>query len=166
MRTTSVTYRPPGEAGIRATLRQMAGMARAAVLDPELVFLARRIISPASRFDPRGQVRRIRDYVEGVTRWLPDPVGVEYLAGPAVLLREIDDHRRVGADCDDVAMLAAALLNAVGIRSRLVAVAFDPEGPYQHVFTEAWDGAEWRELDTTKPPRNARTIRRALTLEV
>lgn len=55
------------------------------------------------------------DYVKGHVQYVPDPVGVEYVAPPA------ETVECGGGDCDDQAVLVASLCEAVGFPARLVA---------------------------------------------
>jgi transglutaminase-like putative cysteine protease len=56
-------------------------------------------------------------------------------------------------DCDDVSTLYAAFASALGIRSRFVAIRYRPSNPnFEHVFTEVYDGSQWRVCDATVAP--------------
>ncbi|MEE8177710.1 MAG: hypothetical protein V3T65_06925 [Acidobacteriota bacterium] len=67
----------------------------------------------------------------------------------------LEDMQRWGAaqvDCDDAAVLSAALGKAVGLKPRFVVLGFEgPTGPYRHVYTELFDGVAWTEMDVTRP---------------
>lgn len=159
--------RSGGDRGVSQTLQRMRQLTHRAAVQPAVVLLARRIILPAGRRDRAGQIRLVREWLSDHTKWMPDPERTEYLVPPAVLLGELQRGApRAGGDCDDVAMLGAALGKAVGIPARFTAVAFEPMGAYRHVFAELWDGQTWRELDTTRPSYSTRVIERALTLGV
>jgi hypothetical protein len=86
---------------------------------------------------------------------LSDPSGVELLHDPVLLLEDIRERGQARGDCDDVAVLGAALGGAMGLSARFVVVGFrGPNEPFEHVWTELYDGTTWRELDVTRP-RNA-----------
>lgn len=75
----------------------------------------------------------------------------EMLISPGRLLDMIEKGSAY-ADCDDVAMLAAALLASIGIQTRFKAVMRDFRGGhFRHVFTEYKLGEHepWRPLDPT-----------------
>jgi len=80
---------------------------------------------------------------------------VEMLHGPAWQVQQIRARGIVQVDCDDVAMLAAALGKAVGLRARFVVVGFDSRtAPYRHVWAELSPRARvpmWSEMDVTRP---------------
>lgn len=67
----------------------------------------------------------------------------------------LEGSRIVGleGDCDDVSTFFAGCCAALGYRSRFVAIRYTPTNPYfEHVFTQAYDGGNWRTLDATVPP--------------
>lgn len=53
-------------------------------------------------------------------------------------------------DCDDKAMLLAALLASIGHQVRFIAVAFQP-GQFVHVWLQDWVGGAWLDLEPTEP---------------
>lgn len=158
--------RAGGDYGVIQTLRKMAGHIREASIDPAIVSLARDLVLPAGRRAIDEKIWLIRDWLSGHTKWVPDPLEAEYLVPPRALLDRIHSSGIAAGDCDDIAMLGAALLRAVGIRGRLRAVSFAPFKNFQHVFAEGFDGLHWRDLDVSRPARGGRPHNRALTMEV
>lgn len=70
----------------------------------------------------------------GSYRYQMDPYGVEYFQTPPKVLREIQAGES-GADCDDIAMCAAACLVAAGFPAMLMIVdAGGQKGAYNHVM--------------------------------
>jgi transglutaminase-like putative cysteine protease len=113
------------------------------------------IMRPVVPRDRVGQVEAVRSFLTERVQFLRDPVGVELLHSPEWLLREIQARYYVTGDCDDVAILSAALGKAAGLKARFVAVAFyDPVAPYAHVWTDLFDGDQWRDLDVTRKSQN------------
>ena len=159
-------YRSPGDRGTVETLHRMRRIARRQSTDLPLVMLARHVVLEAGPRDRPEAVRVIRRWLRKHTKFVPDPIGTEYLVAPSDMLEGVARTGVAAGDCDDVAMLGAALARAVGIPTRLTAVAFDEAQPFRHVFTEAHDGDDWRELDVTKPAGSIARIRRAITLGV
>jgi len=92
--------------------------------------------------------------------------------GPRGLVQRSAGQRGVAqVDCDDVAMLGAALGKAVGLRARFVAVAFGPRGaPYRHVWAELGPRTNnvWLDMDTTRPAQGLpmHLISRVMTKDV
>lgn len=96
-------------------------------------------------------------FVCGMESWIRDQVRIvsepeEILKRPALMVAEI---RRWGfsyGDCDDVAMLAAALALAIGIGARFRAIQPQRDGSMGHVFAECHlGGGEWIPVDATLP---------------
>lgn len=144
----------------------MQRIARQHSVEMPLVMLARRVVLPAGANDRAERVELLRRWLKQHTRFVPDPLGAEYLVEPSDMLAGVRSMGKVGGDCDDVAMLAGSMCRAVGIPARFTAVAFEEGQPYRHVFAEAHDGRDWRDLDVARPMFPSSRIRRALTLEV
>lgn len=152
----AVTSIERGDSGTYVTLRKMRELVNRSLALPIVrgtaVELARRV-PPRQR---RAQIEAIREFLTERVQFLRDPVGVELLHAPDLLLRWIAERYYVTVDCDDVAMLGAALGKAMGLKARFRAVAFlDPNAPYSHVWTELFDGEQWRDLDVTRKYQDA-----------
>jgi len=161
------TFRPRGDAGARQTLAMLARMVRDAAVTPAIVSIARTIIQPAGRNDRERQIALIRAWVQGRTKWQPDPHGEEYLVPPAIMLARIAQGGTAPGDCDDVAALAGALLKGAGLPTRLTAIAFPPSKSFRHVLAEASPApGRWLDLDTTRPPSTTARPVRGLTVRV
>ncbi len=96
--------------------------------------------------DPRKEVESIFAWVKRHVRFREDSAAVAPLAGldaafAEVLIRPVDllTMPQPQGDCDDFAMLTAALLLAVGIEPELVTIAADRSQPgtYSHVYARA-----------------------------
>jgi len=97
------------------------------------------------------QARRIRAWLTQHVGFLRDPYQTEALHTPEGMLTLLGARGWLEVDCDDVAILGAALGMAVGLRARFVLLGRD--GQYEHVWTELADPNtdDWRELDITRP---------------
>lgn len=95
--------------------------------------------------DFAGEARRLCDFVRDHIRYVRDIADVETLHDPVTLLQ-------IGAgDCDDKAILLAALLLSIGHdRVRFIAMAQAP-GQYGHVWVQDCIGGRWIDLETTEP---------------
>lgn len=160
------SWNPPGDLGTYRTLGVMGRYANRALEDPLLVELAQRIIRDVGTQDEPGKIRALRGWLDRATRFLDDPLGVELIRTPRRLILTAYQLGYFEGDCDDVAVLAAALGKAVGLPARYVVVGFEPGGPFRHVYAELWDGQEWRELDVTRPAQQLPTIQRRETRKV
>lgn len=159
-------WNPPGDLGTYRTVSLMRRYANRALGDPLLVELANRIIRNVPPQDGPAKVRAIRGWLDKATRFVDDPLGVELIRTPRRLILTAARQGYFQGDCDDVAVLGAALAKAVGLPARFVIVGFVPAGPFRHVYAEVWDGAEWQELDVTRPAQELPPIQRRVTRRV
>lgn len=99
----------------------------------------------ADRRNADAIAQRLYTWINHRIAYTWDPVNVEWLQSPDVTLRN-----RAG-DCDDHTILAASLLEAIGIRTRLVVIKANPSAPhkYTHVYIEYQSKGIWRPFDTT-----------------
>jgi transglutaminase-like putative cysteine protease len=103
--------------------------------DPGLVARAESIVGTAT--EPRDKVRRILDWVAAHVEREPS------LTIPSA--RDVLRTRR--GDCNEHAVLVAALVRAVGVPARVVAgVAYAGDGFYYHAWNEVWLGG-WVSVD-------------------
>lgn len=94
--------------------------------------------------DFEGEARRILAFVRDDIRYIRDTDGVELLHDPVTLLQ-------IGAgDCDDKAILLAAMLGSIGHPTRFIAIAFEPE-LYSHVWVQDDLNGAWVDLEPTEP---------------
>jgi len=102
--------------------------------------------------DPAEKAQLIREFVDYAVTFTPDPLGLELVKSPEYMLREFFAQGEAFGDCDDVAVLAAALGMAVGIPARFTLLGFSPTQPFRHVLTELYTPCQgWVEMDTTRP---------------
>ena len=123
----------------------MARLARAAASDPEFRNFARRL----------GSIDGIEAFVRGSFQYRDERE--EIIRDPRFMLADMgrDENGRtvqLEGDCDDVATFYAAAVVAIGKAVRFVAIRYTPGNPnFEHVFTQAYDGGQWRILDATVP---------------
>lgn len=149
--TLRVTHRfnAPGHAGILATVETMRDLAWQGAEDPQVWEWADAI--NRSTCCPEAAATGIRAFLGRHTRFLADPPGVEFIRNPLYMLRRIRRRGYAEGDCDDIATLGAALGLATMLPARFRLLSFGPSEPWEHVYTELWDGRGWLELDTTRP---------------
>jgi transglutaminase-like putative cysteine protease len=140
---------PPGNQGARATLSIMRELTLSGAKDPIVRETAIRIVqtSGAREHNPASQLGALFRYVRDRITFIGDVAGVETLQTPQYTLR-------VGAgDCDDRAVLLAAMARSIGITAdlRFRAVAANPRTPGQlsHVYVVARIGNQDLPLDPT-----------------
>lgn len=136
---------PDGRAGVRETLKVMRRLLLdAKENDPRIRTTASAIISDVPGKNWRAQIEAIYDFVQSKIRYQLDPVDLELVQTPWETLV------RGYGDCDDQALLTAALLDSIGHPTRFKAVGFAP-GVLSHVYAETLCGPNWLSLDTTEP---------------
>lgn len=124
----------------------MAALAKAAANDPKFSAFARSLGSLAAVDSWVRAHYSYRDEWEEIVR---DP---RFMLGD---MGRMEGGRVVGleGDCDDIATFYAAMVTALGYRARLHAIRYNPSNPnFEHVFTQVYDGGDWRILDGTLPP--------------
>lgn len=135
---------PSGAAGVRATLRAMAKIARDYKKNPAIRELALRLTRDLPPKKWAAEAARIHAFVRDEIRYIKDIAGVETLQTPIQTLR-------IGqGDCDDKSILTAALLLSIGHPVLFMAVGFH-KGQYSHVLPFTKIAGKWFALETTEP---------------
>lgn len=158
-----------GDFGSLTTLERMRSLSNMAIKMPIVVETAHSIVAGIPPRDYYGMAVAIRNWLASVFHFIPDPVGVELLRAPDYQLRQYQTQMRITGDCDDAAVLGAALGKAVGIPAQFVAIGFKPSGPLSHVYAQLTPLAKVPtvvSLDVTKPygihVRVFRTVKRTV----
>lgn len=95
--------------------------------------------------DVLGQAMRLHAFVRDEVTYVGDPLEGEFVTSPVQLLAGIANGKQVFGDCDDHAVLLAAMLQSLGIESQVVAVKLGAD--YDHAVTIAYVKGEWIVLD-------------------
>jgi len=117
--------------------------------------------------DWNAEVSAIFYWVRENIRYTRDPLGVELFRTPRAAIAD-----GIG-DCDDMAIMLAALLRAAGYRCRFRVVG-TTEGSYEHVYVVAGippcepseEPERWLPLDPTQPEEPGWEIDRAKVKEI
>lgn len=148
----------------------MRRLARQGAVNPLVRQTAASIVRGIPGTNGEAQVLAIKDWLGDRTAFLRDPLGVETLYTPDLMIRTILTQGAAQVDCDDVATLAAALGLAVGLRARFVVVGFhSPKAPFQHVWSDLSDprAIKWTDMDVTRPYQDVfSAIKRVKAFEV
>jgi transglutaminase-like putative cysteine protease len=156
-----------GDAGTMDDLNHMARLVGQSIKSPMVIYQARQIARLAGERNYRAQAIGIRDFLRSVWRFVDDPRYDELLRDGEHMLRELNETGFITGDCDESAVLGAALGEAIGIEAELVALAFDPDqggnGEYSHVYAQLLTPeGECISLDVTRPaglvPYPSRTL--------
>jgi hypothetical protein len=138
-----------GDAGIRETLQRMKGLARKGAHHATVMKVSRSLVGsnhPLGKVpvrDQKGETARLLDWTQKNIRWTPDIGDAETLMAP---------HRTIqfgAGDCDDSAMVLAALATSIGIPNRFKAIAANEQWPqeFTHVYNELKIGGRWVAAD-------------------
>ena len=124
----------------------MRAIVRASIRSPDMVVRnqALAIVRGLPSKDFNAELFTLWRWVDTEIRFVRDIRGVETLQTPQRTL-ELGQ-----GDCDDHAILIAALAETLGFPTRFHALGFEP-GIYQHVMTEARLRGKWISLETTVP---------------
>lgn len=130
---------PPGDEGTAHTIEAMKALARHAAASPRVRQAAARIARKNGRPQPAEVIARAVYWFLSNERFRfqKDPKGVELVRTPASLLDAIAARGVALGDCDDRAVLGAALLAAAGVPAAFVLMAERPGGRLTHVYFAA-----------------------------
>jgi len=136
---------PAGLAGTDATVKKMAELVRRSLVDPRLRLEALKIVQAAGSkpADHVSAARALYGFVRSRIAFVNDPAGVESLQDPIITL-----YRIQAGDCDDHAILLAALAGSIGIPARFVTLGANAER-FSHIYAELKAGGRWLPADTT-----------------
>ena len=111
---------------------------------------AKNIVAQIPSNDHYLQIKTVIGWVRRNLKYCRDLFGVEELTSPVRTLYNIKAKVNThSSDCDDYAMLIAALLRALGFRTRLEAIAV--QGPrYDHARAAVYINGEWVVIEGTK----------------
>lgn len=143
----SVTLQNHGDnvTAVSNTLSRMRKLVKEWKTHPRIIRLARQIVAGVPGKDFPGEAAAIQAWVRENIRYTRDVHGSETLQTPDITLN--DGH----GDCDDQAMLTAALLSAIGHPVRFRAIRAPGTNLLAHVLTETRIGRGWLPVETTEP---------------
>jgi transglutaminase-like putative cysteine protease len=133
---------PNGDAGIAATIAKMRSLVGG--VKGVMSLTVRQKTLEAVRGVERGQSE-----IDAVFHWIKD--NIEFRGEHGETLQSPEATLNFGAgDCDDQAMLAAAMLNSLGFVTRFKTIALDDSpDELSHVYIEVMDHGQWTSLDPT-----------------
>lgn len=149
MRTTVTSYTiPQGDRGSYATLRTMKRIVGEAMRDVPVLDAAKDLIRLSGGTNRLAQAQAIQEWMTDHVNFCRDPYGIETIHTPLFMLSRIREQGMFEADCDDYAVLSAALAKAVGMRTKFVVLGFfGKKVPYAHVYTMAQTEEGWMPFD-------------------
>lgn len=172
MTTATVRSIAGGDQGALDTLAIMSELVNGSTHTPLVVNAARSLaVRAADARDEYRQAIAIREWLKRVWRFVDDPTGTELLRDPEAMLREYFSSNVVMGDCDEAAILGAALGKSIGLGACFTVYAFAPRdggnGGFSHVFaTLLTSGGRSVNLDVTKPAGSVPAPSREFSVEV
>jgi transglutaminase-like putative cysteine protease len=169
------TFRvPSGDAGTRAIVGHMKRLVREGKVSPLVRDLALSITSGVPGRKGVAQAVAIRNWLAINVDFTRDPDRAELLYTPQRLSKILTERGPpLRMDCDDVAVLAAALGASIGLKSRFQLVGFlSPKAPFRHVWTELASPSgdrRWVQMDVTRasqPLPMDRAVKRRWTVKL
>lgn len=130
--------------GVPLTIEDMRRMVKNAISgegSPALRKLVEEIVAGVRPKDYVSECAAIYYWVMTNVRYLRDPVHIEYLMSPMVVLQPTASDRRAGRrarqdDCESLATILAAMCMSIGIPCEFVTISMT-NGGFHHVFTVA-----------------------------
>lgn len=134
---------PAGDEGARLTVAAMVAIVHAAdrIGEEFDAFLrdsigwtaAERPLSPPWR-NREEHGLRVFDFLKRRFRFRKDPAGVEYLRTVDQMIEDYNKQTYIEGDCDERAILGAAMLRRLGYRAAFCLMARDVVIPFEHVY--------------------------------
>lgn len=137
-------YLSDGLRGVKETVRAMRSAVAAARTDLGIRQAAISIIWLQPAHASLAEACSLFEWVRDHVRYVRDIVDVETLSTPGKTLEQL-----IG-DCDDQAVLLAALLESVGYPTRFVVTAYNFPGNFEHVYLQVQIDGEWFDCDPTE----------------
>ena len=139
-----------GPESVRATLLYMKNLVINSDKDRIVKTTARTIIKDILPSNHELQVQTIVAWVRRKFKYVRDIYGVEELTDPVRILYNIQrGENSHSSDCDDFAVLIAALLRSVGFRTRLEALAVNSKF-YNHARMSVYLNGTWVTIEGTR----------------
>jgi len=86
------------------------------------------------------EAKAIAEFVQKNVRYVKDPLGIEYLQDPLMMIENLERGIATG-DCDDMSLLIATLLLSIGHQPYFRTVRYRSRtGPYNHIYVVAYEG--------------------------
>lgn len=127
---------PGGVAGNMHTIKVMRQVAHDLKGHPTIRALALAILNyyGVKSQDYVDEAKAIGKYVQNKVQYVKDPLGIEQLHNPIMLIEQIQRGVARG-DCDDMSLLIATLLLSIGHQPYFKIVRFNStSGSYNHIY--------------------------------
>lgn len=130
---------PPGDAGTLKTLDIMGRFVKQGIESDARVHRIAQSIAATSP-DHMTRLRAVYDWLRRVFVFKHDTRGYEQIRTIPSMLDQFEAQGRIAGDCDDLSIMGAALIQALGYGTGFTVVAASPRGRYAHVYPTAFLG--------------------------
>ncbi len=137
-------YLSDGLRGVQETVTAMREAVKASRTDLSIRQAAISVIWLQPAHTPFAEACALFEWVRDHVRYVRDIVDVETLTSPGKMLEQL------AGDCDDQAVLLAALFESVGYPTRFVVTAYNIPGRYEHVYLQVCVDGQWIDCDPTE----------------
>lgn len=101
--------------------------------------------------DKEDQIAAIYDWIKDNVKYIPDPDQIELFISPVRMVNEYRKGMLLGGDCDDMAILAAALYRSIGIPANVILID-STGGGLNHAFCQVRSNKlGWTNCDPSAP---------------
>lgn len=114
--------------------------------DPKVIEFTRKLLTTRRNNDHKRNFEDIAKFITDSFIYVADPMYVEYVISPTVMLKDWATSGKMHGDCDDVCLLMASMLVSVGIDTRIVAVKAGSDY-FNHVILETSLGSKSIQYD-------------------
>lgn len=139
MRLLKVTRLPRNkDQQVELTVREMVQICRVEVWSPKVRWLLHHVSLP--HYTKRETAQKLTEFIRSRFPFELDPEDVELIRTPSYYARTYREGKPGSGDCDDFALLLAALLGAMGVEALgfvVMARRPGPREPFGHVFVTA-----------------------------
>ena len=125
-------------------IREMQRMLREGIASPAVRRLAEQVRSS----DNEKTIRAVFDFVRNTFPYAPDPYKFERFINPNRVAEDYYAGQIHSLDCDDFALLTAAILGSIGYRVRIAILAIE-SNEFDHATAQVYFRGEWFSLDTS-----------------
>ena len=143
-----------GENSIYNTVDKIHEIVRLSSSNPYVRKWAEKIIEGVQAKDKMGEVSAIHNFVKWNVRYTKDPLGMEYVQTPLILLKAIEQDEMPMGDCDDMSTLSLSLYRSIGYPVATKVTSYSPKKQYSHIYGLVNVNGKWLPSDTTISSRN------------
>lgn len=143
-----------GENSIYNTVDTIHKIVKVSSNNPYIRAWAEKIIKNVQAKDKIGEVSAIHNFVKWNVRYTKDPLGMEYVQTPLVLLKAIELDEIPMGDCDDMTTLSLSLYRSIGYPVATKVTSYSGNGQYSHIYGLVNINNQWIPSDTTISSQN------------